>query len=269
MSTFSDSLASGGAGSILGAGNSLLNFGFDQLSGSLNAKRQYKYQKKLMQQQYDYNIKAADHTFDNNLKAWNMENEYNLPVNQMQRFDDAGLNPQLIYGNSTTGASLSGGQASGVGLPSSSARSSSGFDVIPAIQAIQSIIMGQKQMQVMEEDIQLKRALAGEATARTLESGSRRIGYDLKRQVDTFKFDLLKQTRDLTINRMNQEFELSKHKVDYMKAFASIRKKEASDYTKTGVRPGDNIFIRLIPMVLDRLQRLGILTLAPKSTFNK
>lgn len=266
MSTFSDSLTSGGAGAILGAGNSLLNFGFDQLSGSLNAKRQYKYQKKLMQQQYDYNIAAADHTFDNNLKAWNMENEYNLPVNQMQRFSDAGLNPQLIYGNSTTGASLSGGQTSGVGLPSSSARSSSGFDMIPAIQAIQSLVMSQKQMQVMQEDIQLKRALAGESTARTLESGSRRMGYDLRREVDTFKYDLLKQTRDLAIKRMNQEFELSKQRTEYLKSMSFLKNKEAQDYLNTGVRPGDNIIFRFIASILGKL---GVgLNMIPNSTFN-
>lgn len=32
-------------------------------------------------------------------KMWNKTNEYNLPINIMQRYRDAGLNPNLIYGN--------------------------------------------------------------------------------------------------------------------------------------------------------------------------
>lgn len=35
-----------------------------------------------------------------NLDLWNLMNEYNSPAAQMQRFQDAGLNPNLIYGQS-------------------------------------------------------------------------------------------------------------------------------------------------------------------------
>ncbi|WNK13107.1 MAG: DNA pilot protein [Microvirus sp.] len=37
------------------------------------------------------------------LDDWNRNNEYNAPAAQMQRFKDAGLNPQLIYGQGTPG----------------------------------------------------------------------------------------------------------------------------------------------------------------------
>lgn len=37
------------------------------------------------------------------LEDWNRQNEYNSPKNQMQRYKDAGLNPQLIYGQGTPG----------------------------------------------------------------------------------------------------------------------------------------------------------------------
>lgn len=45
------------------------------------------------------------------VKFWNMQNEYNLPINQMQRFKDAGLNPHLIYGQGNAG------NASPISLP--------------------------------------------------------------------------------------------------------------------------------------------------------
>ncbi len=38
-----------------------------------------------------------------NIKFWNMQNAYNTPSAQMQRFKDAGLNPNLIYGKGTPG----------------------------------------------------------------------------------------------------------------------------------------------------------------------
>lgn len=37
-----------------------------------------------------------------NIDNWNMQNEYNLPVNQMARYKDAGLNPNLIYGQGSS-----------------------------------------------------------------------------------------------------------------------------------------------------------------------
>lgn len=40
-----------------------------------------------------------------NVAMWNAENEYNTPANQMRRFQDAGLNPNLIYGQQNTAAS--------------------------------------------------------------------------------------------------------------------------------------------------------------------
>lgn len=40
-----------------------------------------------------------------NERMWNLNNEYNTPVAQMQRFSDAGLNPNLIYGQGNSGNS--------------------------------------------------------------------------------------------------------------------------------------------------------------------
>lgn len=48
--------------------------------------------------EYMYNIQKADAE-----RFWNMQNEYNSPAAQMQRFKDAGLNPHLIYGQGNPG----------------------------------------------------------------------------------------------------------------------------------------------------------------------
>lgn len=40
-----------------------------------------------------------------NINFWNMQNQYNNPSSQMERLRKAGLNPNLIYGSSSSGAS--------------------------------------------------------------------------------------------------------------------------------------------------------------------
>lgn len=40
------------------------------------------------------------------IRDWNMQNEYNSPAEQMKRFKDAGLNPNLIYGQTTNAAPI-------------------------------------------------------------------------------------------------------------------------------------------------------------------
>ncbi len=68
---------------IPGAG-SLIDFGLGAASSALSNKNS----KSLMRYQNNLNI-----------QNWKMQNEYNLPKNQMQRYLDAGLNPNLVYGN--------------------------------------------------------------------------------------------------------------------------------------------------------------------------
>lgn len=65
--------------------------------------------------QYDANQKNIAATEKINLQNrnwaledWNRQNEYNLPANQMARFKDAGLNPNLIYGQGTIAAPVRG-----------------------------------------------------------------------------------------------------------------------------------------------------------------
>lgn len=46
------------------------------------------------------NRRLAEYQYEKNLEMWNRQNEYNSPKSQMQRLQDAGLNPNLIYGSS-------------------------------------------------------------------------------------------------------------------------------------------------------------------------
>lgn len=49
---------------------------------------------------YKYTSKLANEAFDRNVKQWQVENAYNSPQAQMSRYKLAGINPNVIYGNS-------------------------------------------------------------------------------------------------------------------------------------------------------------------------
>lgn len=67
------------------------------LAGSLYQQREdYKNSKKLMDYQNQLNI-----------QNWHMQNAYNAPSAQMARYKEAGLNPNLIYGQSNESGSIS------------------------------------------------------------------------------------------------------------------------------------------------------------------
>lgn len=58
-------------------------------TGGASARKQYQYQSKLMDKQNQQQI-----------DFWKMNNEYNTPFNQRVRLEQAGLNPDLMYGGS-------------------------------------------------------------------------------------------------------------------------------------------------------------------------
>ena len=58
--------------------------------------------------QHKYNKDLASYQNDINIQNWKMQNEYNSPVNQRKRLEDAGLNPSLMYGNGATSTANAG-----------------------------------------------------------------------------------------------------------------------------------------------------------------
>ena len=81
------------AAAAISAGASMLNNAYSNAQSKKMMEKQFSYQKKM----------------------WEMENEYNKPINQMARLQEAGLNPNLVYGN---GATATGGDMGSVSQPS-------------------------------------------------------------------------------------------------------------------------------------------------------
>lgn len=78
--------------------------GIGSIFGSFGAaKRQEKRAQRMMDYQYKLQERAAANAYDRNLTMWNMQNEYNSPAAMMSRLVDAGLNPNLVYSELSSG----------------------------------------------------------------------------------------------------------------------------------------------------------------------
>lgn len=62
----------------------------------------------------DFSKKMYDRQYRDNIAFWRMQNEYNSPEKQMERLRNAGLNPNLVYGQGARGAT---GQADKIATP--------------------------------------------------------------------------------------------------------------------------------------------------------
>lgn len=104
------------------AGGSLVSGLFGLGSSAVSAAssnkqidKQIAAQKEENEKNRAYNLQLAQMQNAWNQEQWERENEYNSPVNQMKRFEEAGLNPDLMYGqgNSGNAMQLSGGMTAG------------------------------------------------------------------------------------------------------------------------------------------------------------
>lgn len=105
----------GAAGSIASGLFGLGSSAIGAVSSNKQIDKQLAAQSEENQKNREYNLQLAQMQNAWNQEQWERENEYNSPVNQMKRFQEAGLNPDLMYQNGSAGNSmqLSGGMTAG------------------------------------------------------------------------------------------------------------------------------------------------------------
>lgn len=79
------------------AAGSLIQGGINALA----AKQNYKYSRALADQQFEHQKMLNDLQNDWNLQQWNRENKYNDYSSQVERMEKAGLNPAMMFGQSS------------------------------------------------------------------------------------------------------------------------------------------------------------------------
>lgn len=128
---------------------------------------------------------AAD-AFAHDIDMWNRQNEYNTPLAQIQRYQEAGLNPNLIYGSGTASA----GNASS--YPTYDAPNVSynykGFDPIaPAISAFNDFRIKSAQVDNLQEQNRL-----------------------IESQADSVVIDNIRKEFDLALDTETRPYEVSR-----------------------------------------------------------
>lgn len=81
--------------------------GFNSGMSVYNNSMQRKQDAINIDKQNAYNMELAKYNQSKNIELWRMQNEYNQPKQQMQRFSAAGLNPNMIYNRSNEAGSIS------------------------------------------------------------------------------------------------------------------------------------------------------------------
>lgn len=101
---------------------------------------------------YKSTRELAKYQNDMNRENWELQNEYNLPSNQVKRLEDAGINPVLAYQNSADASNASPMQPAQVGKPFSLDMSVIGN----ALNSVVDAMFKKKQLDLLDKDIQAK-----------------------------------------------------------------------------------------------------------------
>lgn len=102
---------------------------------------------KAVEKQNQGNMALAEYAYQKDLDMWERQNAYNTPLEQMQRLKDAGLNPNLMYGQGTTGNASS---APSFNSPNMQAYTS--FGDLGAGAASQALMQGLSTMSSIEKN---------------------------------------------------------------------------------------------------------------------
>ena len=142
-------------------------------------------QKKAEKRQFEYSKQLAAYQNDMNVANWERQNEYNSPANQMKRLQEAGLNPNLMYGNGTASA----GNADSVHSVSASLPSfntTTRFNIAPP--NLLDAMLRLKQGELIDSQVQAQNALAAlyAANADKSVAESNILGLDLNLYKDTY-----------------------------------------------------------------------------------
>ena len=114
--------------------------------GLIGGNQTNKANEKLNKEQMKFNAEQAEISRNWQEEMWNKANQYNSPVQQMQRLTEAGLNPNLVYGN--------GADATAAAVPSTQSANSGSLKPYQNSfgSAIQSAIMT-NQLKLLEAQV--------------------------------------------------------------------------------------------------------------------
>lgn len=168
------------------------------------------------------NMELAAYQYDRQLDMWNQYNAYNTPASQMKRYKDAGLNPNLIYGQGSSGNASSypqyeaptlgayTGQKSALGVGVANALNS-----LSSSASVQNLLQQNENLKTQSDAVRAQTITEGLKQANLVASTSR-SEYDLKLakqleryNLDAAKLNVSKLSADIANVKANTKFTIS------------------------------------------------------------
>lgn len=184
----------GGLGSIVGSA-----------IGASSQRRANIQNMELAKYQNNWQTAENEKAYARNLEMWNMQNAYNSPTAQMSRLRQAGLNPNLVYGNGVTGnSSGSAPQYEPAKIQRATMEPYRGWNL--GISDAVSTFMAMRQNKAQVDNMEAQNKLIKEQ-ART--EGIRQGNIAMSTARSGFDLNLARELRNISIDRAIAEKSLS------------------------------------------------------------
>lgn len=214
--------------------------------GLLGQVIQNQQQKKLANQAYQHDLDMWKRQNQQNIAMWEMQNAYNTPAAQMQRYQDAGLNPNLIYsqGNPGNAAQVGQSQQAKYNAPDYQMPLNKFFNFTGMLDQYMDLTIKQKQSKNLDEQNKL-------LTAQVLNTIA---GKDLREQ----KLDFTKQIFPYQLQGAELRNVKLSNEVNYLANQIKLGELQLlkenynwENYYRQGTTPTDNFIFRFLARISD------------------
>lgn len=211
------------------------------------------------------NRELAEYSYGKDLEQWNREVEYNTPLNQMKRYQEAGLNPNLIYSQGNPGNSSVTSptyKAPHLSFAYKAPRVKQAFDFLQMFSAYQNAA-------VIDSEVGLKRAQEQAAHAQASDYAAS-AALKAKQEAKTkYELELAQKMEENALKI--QEYQMNRYQYD--SAIANLHQKEAQAAyewkKKSGTLGRDWIsdFIRLLSSILPFTGQMAMASSVAKKAY--
>lgn len=268
---------------LIAAGAGLAQGGLDALTARGNVNRTIQANREMADYAYSKDVDMLTRQQQYAREMWDFNNQYNAPGMQMQRLKEAGLNPNLVYGNGAT--ATSGGQVQMSSSPKYNAPTAhyeykNPFNLTGMIASYQDLAMRQAQVDNVKAQTDAVRTQTINERIRSgiLELQGKQGSLDYSKSLETFGFDIgaaEQKSRQSIIDVQKSLQELSNLGHDeqlkilqqsYLKNQMSMQdieseqrkadllfKQYQNEWMKMGVTGSDNVMLRLAVRLLGQL----------------
>jgi len=245
-----------------------LNMGISALNNVFNRRAQrraFAENRRQAEVAYGRDVDMWNRQSTWNREMWDLQNEYNMPANQMDRLRKAGLNPNLMYGNGAAGGQAA--QIQQATMPKyQSARAN--YSYVPAqvpqiLGMYQDFKLKNAQMDLLKEQAITAREKG--LTEMALRSGrelglrhSNAIKYESARYAQAFN-QLELDTGQQRLKNLGLTHKLMSADLPYRQARGNLKGMEYDWLRDRGVRPQDALWMRLLYNAGGKLVDSGLL----------